>query len=99
MGNPIADSGMVVLLKQILTKLGVNLSSIIYNMNDSEVETLLSEIRDHIGQVASGQVIEFILPGNTGINQNGNYRIYLDTDGKLKTSTRVAGIWTVYEQI
>lgn len=43
--------------------------------------------------VVMGGVFEIVADGNTGINQNGNWRFYIDGSYNLRIQKRKAGTW------
>lgn len=45
-----------------------------------------------------GDSVEFVNSGNTGIDQDGNYR-FIMVGGNLQTQRRIAGVWTALEEI
>lgn len=43
--------------------------------------------------------LELIKPGNTGKNQDGNFRISIETGGDVISEIRVSGVWTEADRI
>ncbi len=63
----------------------------IFNRISKRVNFLLTRIND--------QKLELIIDGNTDKDEDGNWRLFTNSDGDLVIQTRLSGTWTSYIRI
>lgn len=66
------------------------------------IEYLYAETTKRINSILNqtqASSLELIKPGNTGKNQDGNFKISIETGGDVISEIRVSGVWTEADRI